>query len=74
MIAIRTVLFAAFGALIMLALHFTLNPALGGTCLILCRPERAVLAGAVLGGLVGFIHGRALRKERQEKEQEHEPE
>ncbi len=60
--AIRTAAFAAFGALVFLALHFTFNPALGGKCVILCRPERAVLAGVVLGGLVGFFHARSLRE------------
>lgn len=70
MTAIRTAALAAFGALFFLALHFVFNPALGGKCVILCRPERAVLAGAVLGGLVGFFHARSLQKERQEQEHE----
>ena len=73
MLALRTAFFAAVGALIMLALHFALNPALGGTCEILCRPERATIAGLVLGGLVGFLHARGLQKQEHEDEQEHRP-
>jgi hypothetical protein len=70
MTAIRTALFAAMGALIFLALHFTLSPALGGTCHILCRPERAVLAGLVLGGLAGFFGARSLQRQQGVQERE----
>ena len=59
---IQTMLVAATGALVGLALHFLVSPAIGGACIILCRPERAALAGLLIGGLVGFIYVRSEGK------------
>ena len=53
---------AVTGALVGLALHFLVSPAIGGKCHILCRPERAVLAGLLIGGLAAFAYVRSERK------------
>jgi hypothetical protein len=53
---------AVTGALVGLALHFLVSPGIGGRCIILCRPERAVLAGLLIGGLAGFAYVRSARK------------
>jgi hypothetical protein len=66
MTALRTLAFAAIGALTMVALHFTFNPVLSGRCIILCRPERSVLAGAALGAIVGFVYAKSLRGRKHE--------
>ena len=58
----RTMLGAVTGALVGLALHFLISPAIGGKCIILCRPERAALAGLLIGGLAGLAYARSQSK------------
>ena len=48
----RLILGAALGAAVGIVLHLLLREPLGGACLILCQPERAVIAGAILGAAV----------------------
>ena len=55
----RTMLGAVTGALVGLALHFLISPAIGGKCIILCRPERATLVGLLIGGLAGLAYARS---------------
>ena len=50
----KIVLGVLIGAIVGVGLNRLLSPVLGGACRILCVPYRAVLAGAVLGGLVAF--------------------
>ncbi len=54
----RIILGAVLGAVAGIVLHFLYSPVLGGTCRILCRPERAIIGGAVLGAVVNLVAGR----------------
>jgi hypothetical protein len=62
MMPLRITIGAVTGGLVGLALHFLISPAIGGKCIILCRPERATLAGLLIGGLIALAYARSEGK------------
>ncbi len=65
----RLILGAALGAAVGIVLHLLLREPLGGACLILCRPERAAIAGAILGAVAAAVPGKE-KAEAQESDEE----
>ena len=65
------ILFGALaGATLGLGLHLVFSPILGNHCLILCRTERAAVAGALLGVLVAYLATRAARRKAKSQQKE----
>jgi len=61
------------GATVGMGLHFLFAPAIGGKCLVLCNPYRAVVAGAVLFGLAVFLQDHLARKKKARAAQSEQP-
>jgi disulfide bond formation protein DsbB len=61
---------ALAGATLGLGLHLVFSPLLGNHCVILCRTERAAVAGALLGAVVAYLTVRAARRRAKPEQKE----
>ena len=58
----KFVLGALLGATIGFALYLWVSPLIGGQCLVICDPYRAVLAGAFFGALMAWARTRGAEQ------------